>query len=295
MKTLKLVTTENFNGIDCDFYRSVNNNIFLTREQIGKALEYKNPQKAIEKIHLRHKDRLDKLCIRIKSNPSPQNGGSGVPVETIYYTERGIMEICRWSKQKKANEFMDWCWDIIENYRNNMFNSYDFRQDFINLEENYKLLFDTVETIKNSLDEIQNQTSNTDKTLLRVLKDNEKEIFKTNGLPEWIRQMMPYFIVIRSYYFPNDKGFKNTYAKIFDKFNKIHGSYVLSLASMDFCYQNNCKRCNTMDMIAYTPEIREKTEVIIYDIFKEIAEIKRKEINKSKQKENIDNINTNNN
>lgn len=29
------------------------------------------------------------------------------------------MEICRWSHQKKADEFMDWVWDIIERYRNN--------------------------------------------------------------------------------------------------------------------------------------------------------------------------------
>ncbi len=29
------------------------------------------------------------------------------------------MEICRWSNKPKANQFMDWVWDIIEKYRNN--------------------------------------------------------------------------------------------------------------------------------------------------------------------------------
>ncbi len=25
------------------------------------------------------------------------------------------MEICRWSRQPIANQFMDWCWDVIDN------------------------------------------------------------------------------------------------------------------------------------------------------------------------------------
>lgn len=96
----------------------MNDDILLTREQIGMALEYVNPSKAIQKIHLSHKDRLKNLCIRIIENRVPQNGGIGVNVETIYYTQRGVMEICRFSRQTKANQFMDWVWDIIEKYRN---------------------------------------------------------------------------------------------------------------------------------------------------------------------------------
>ena len=63
---MKLVTTEQFNNITCDFYRNVNDDIMLTREQIGTALEYLNPRKAIEKIHLRHKDRLDHFSLTTK-------------------------------------------------------------------------------------------------------------------------------------------------------------------------------------------------------------------------------------
>lgn len=29
------------------------------------------------------------------------------------------MEICRWSRQPKADKFMDWVWDIVEKYRAN--------------------------------------------------------------------------------------------------------------------------------------------------------------------------------
>lgn len=35
----------------------------MTRKQIGEALEYANPQKAIAKLHERYKERLDKFLV----------------------------------------------------------------------------------------------------------------------------------------------------------------------------------------------------------------------------------------
>lgn len=66
MSNLKLVTTENFGNISCDFYRNMNDNILLTREQIGSAPEYRDPSTAITKIHRRHKDRLDQFSVVAK-------------------------------------------------------------------------------------------------------------------------------------------------------------------------------------------------------------------------------------
>ena len=117
---LKLITTETFGDLSCNFYRNMNDDILLTREQIGQALEYSDPIKAIQKIHLKHKDRLDELSMFIKG--TTQIGGDltkSEEQERIYYTQRGIMEICRWSRQPKADLFMDWVWDIIEKYRAN--------------------------------------------------------------------------------------------------------------------------------------------------------------------------------
>ena len=79
MTNLKLITTETFGDLSCNFYRNMNDDIFLTREQIGQALEYSDPSKAIRKIHLKHKDRLDELCIRIKD-------------KTIDNTQNGLVE-----------------------------------------------------------------------------------------------------------------------------------------------------------------------------------------------------------
>ena len=113
MKKPELITTEKFGDIICNFYKDANDEILLTREQIGMALEYSSPQKAIDNIHAKHYDRLNELSITLKTR-----GKTGQEYNTTFYTQRGIMEICRWSRQSKANEFMDWCWNIIENYRN---------------------------------------------------------------------------------------------------------------------------------------------------------------------------------
>lgn len=43
MTNLKLITIENFGELQCNFYRNMNDDILLTREQIGTALEYSNP------------------------------------------------------------------------------------------------------------------------------------------------------------------------------------------------------------------------------------------------------------
>ena len=77
-------------------------------------MEYSNPQKAIDNIHSKHRNRLDELSVTTKLRAT-----DGKCYNTMLYTERGIMEICRWSRQKNANMFMDWTWDIIEKYRHN--------------------------------------------------------------------------------------------------------------------------------------------------------------------------------
>ena len=43
MTNLKLITTETFGDLSCNFYRNMNDDILLTREQIGQALEYSDP------------------------------------------------------------------------------------------------------------------------------------------------------------------------------------------------------------------------------------------------------------
>lgn len=108
MKNLQLVKSENFGEIHCDIYKS-KDEFFMTREQIGRSLGYSDPNDAIRKIHDRHKERLDKFSVSDRLS-----GTDGKRYQTYLYTRKGIMEICRWSQQPKADAFMDWVWDVMD-------------------------------------------------------------------------------------------------------------------------------------------------------------------------------------
>ncbi len=112
MNDLSLVKSENFGQFRCDFWKNEKSEIFMTRWQIGTALEYKNPNDAIRNIHSRYRDRLDKFSVALKLS-----GTDGKQYDTFIYSVKGIYEICRWSRQPKADAFMDWVWDIVEGIR----------------------------------------------------------------------------------------------------------------------------------------------------------------------------------
>ena len=146
MTYLKLITTETFGDLSCNFYRNMNDNILLTREQIGIALEYSDPDVALSKIHKKHKDRLDKLSVVTKLEST-----DGKEYNTTLYSERGIMEICRWSRQPKANLFMDWVWDIIEKYRHN-----ELQPNLQPLIDSLSILTQTITTMHQDIKRITN-------------------------------------------------------------------------------------------------------------------------------------------
>lgn len=109
---LELVKSESFGQVQCDFYQNEQSDVLMTREQIGRALEYSHPNDAIRNIHDRNRDRLDKLSVSLKLS-----GTDGKLYDTYAYTYKGVMEICRFSRQAKADAFMDWVWDVIETIR----------------------------------------------------------------------------------------------------------------------------------------------------------------------------------
>ena len=167
MTNLKLITTETFGDLSCNFYRNMNDDILLTREQIGIALEYSDPINAIYKIHKRHQDRLDNLSICLSD---------GLGHEIYYYNERGIMEICRWSNSKKANLFMDWVWDIIEKYRHN-----ELQPNLEQLTETLSSITQTLANITNNMVSMQ-QYINTlkESQLKKKLPEKKYSRWKTN-------------------------------------------------------------------------------------------------------------------
>ena len=120
---LKLVKQGDFLGIKCDFYRDEQNNIYMSRTQVGYALQYKNPQHAILVIHQRHKERMDKFSVEVRGSQfeTTSFNGLGKDKKAFMYIERGIYEICRRSKQKIADDFNDWVYETISQIRKNGF------------------------------------------------------------------------------------------------------------------------------------------------------------------------------
>ncbi len=137
---LSIVSKEMFGQNEMNIYQNESKDIFMTREQIGQALEYKNPRRAIADIHNRNKERLDKF-----SGVSKLRTPQGVQ-ETYIYNEKGIYEIIRRSGQPKADEFYDWVYDLLSKLR---------KDELQVVPSNRKLLLETalahekeIETIK---------------------------------------------------------------------------------------------------------------------------------------------------
>lgn len=96
--------------------RSVNNvvvhgyfgeqEVWFTRDEIGRALGYAEPGKAIGKIHERHRERLDMYSRFVNLTNGVQS------YKTYVYSPKGVFEICRWSSQPKADEVMDRLYDM---------------------------------------------------------------------------------------------------------------------------------------------------------------------------------------
>lgn len=250
MSSLKLITTEKFGEIECKFYRNRNDEILLTREQVGTALEYSNPQKAVQKIHLNHKDRLEPLCIRFVENRIPQNGGVGVNVETVYYTERGIMEICRHSNKPKANQFMDWVWDIVEKYRNN------------ELIPDMKPITDAITTLAQSMATLTTNITSMQQDIQELKQSQKNRYLLEKRYPSaWYKKTAPKYKLLQEYF---DCSRSELYSNIY---KELEDTYDLDINQIheDYCYENHLLKdeCYPMDAIEHDARLRDALTLLI--------------------------------
>lgn len=257
LETLTLIATETFYNLPCNIYRNTNNEFLLTREQIGEALGYSDPSKAIRMIHLKHKDRLESLCTRIKSNTctdQPQTGASreNLLTERVYYTQRGIMEICRWSRQPKANNFMDWVWDIIEAYRNNELNnlsSYSFDSQNISTTQINNQIADMTQSISLltiAIKEMQDKMYELTNTNVTNSKNNGK-------YSQWTFSMFPKYQILAEYF---GISYKQLYKELFLEFQNRHPEINLNKLTNNYCIENKTTKCFTLDAIEHNEMVR---------------------------------------
>lgn len=168
---LELVRSGKFNSVYCDFYSS-EDEIWMTREQIGAALEYDDPRDAIAKIHRRNRDRLDKFSGVVKlSTPS------GVQ-ETYVYSAKGVYEICRWSRQPKADTFVDWAWEIIEAIRTGKAGMHGEGMEYA-----VRQLVKAVDTLTSVVVDLKQVISNKDGLQLPTSLEAEADYMRLNNNP----------------------------------------------------------------------------------------------------------------
>lgn len=249
MSNLKLITTESFNNLSCDFYRNMNDDILLTREQIGQALEYSDPMVAIGKIHSRHSDRLDNLSFTKLVNGR----------QVYYYTEKGIMEICRWSKSDRANEFMDWVWDIVTKYRHNE-------------------LTPDLSQIMNTLNTTTNAISSLTQVVLSMQEKMEcaKEV-QTKDQPQpqpeakpqkkkwsyWSTKMFPKYQVLTDYFkISNAELYANLYRELQNTYPEIDLNQEID----DYCCEHGLDSVYTQEVIEHRLHLRRAFEGIVNQI-----------------------------
>lgn len=112
MNDLTLVKQAPFGALTVNYYTDGHRNFFITREQIGQALEYDDPKRAISKIHKRYKQRLDPLSKVVKLTTL-----AGESREVFLYSAKGFYEICRHSSQPKADAVYDAIYEVLEGLR----------------------------------------------------------------------------------------------------------------------------------------------------------------------------------
>lgn len=267
MNNLKLVETDVFNEIaTCDFWGNINNEYLVTREQIGRALGYKNPTNAIKNIHLKHKERLDKFSTQLTLGYV--EGDRYVERERILYNCKGIMEICRWSRQPLADKFMDWCWVIMDKLISNSLNTVTLSREeysmIVNAANEVGQLNKVNEQLIRQLQIISAQNTTMQDKLSRMWQ-KIMLIVPPVHYSSWKNKMSQKIVSLAKILgYTNDDDRKSIYGDIY---SMMKSDYDIDLDSYKENYllsQTDCKNVAMIDVI--------DSDTALRDIFEEIVD-----------------------
>lgn len=297
---MTVITSKPFGALNVDVYQNDKHQYYMTREQIGTALEYNNPNKAIQNIHVKNTDRLDPLSTFLKLRNV--EGGITKEREYIVYSLRGVMEICRLSRQPKADAFMDFCWDIMESLMRGdsvlatpqmdaalskefidvrlhaLFDSMKNLQS--ELDSTRKDLSDQIEEARATSNEALNAISSVSQCVHQIKeKQMDNAIRAKNYTPrnvfqdemsEWRKDLYSKIGVIA-----NTKGYTNkeTLHKIYEYLNRNYG-FVLEDARAKYVKRTNRSgKISTIDIIEEDSTWKSIMEAVVADMY--VASIER--------------------
>ena len=284
---LALATSQNFGTVQCDFWQDKENEsqeFYMTREQIGRALEYPEPRKAIEKIHTRHANRLDKFSGVVKMGTP-----SGVQNSYLYNT-KGVYEICRWSRQEKADEFMDWVWEVIDSLRtgearltqNNVTYSPQAIQEMmntlINIRNDNSLLRSELVLLRNDVSQYKDMAnkniitmSNSVQYLIKLIEQQINQIMDVD--PQWKKRM---FDIADEVATQKPEKYKNSKTVLQEVYNKMRNVYsvVWEQEQREFRDKHGTiGQAPTMELISDKEQLRSIFEGIIENMLEPIQHI----------------------
>ena len=255
---LKLIVTEKFEGLACNFYNDAETNeICMTRTQIGEALGYVNPNKAIDKIHQRHNERLNRFSTTV--NLGVVEGGRNVTREMVVYSTKGVYEICRWSRQPKADAFMDFVWEVVEKFRTGQLQAKT--TDIAVLEKGMTMITDMCKTLSETVKEMQKD--------IIFLKQNQVKAqaqarMQNKGFSPWRSEMFKKLYALEQYLKISRNELLRT---LYIRFREVYG-VNLTLCKIRYCSENNLVRCYTLDMIENQKQLREPFATMVDDLLK---------------------------
>ena len=193
---MKVATTRNFGDLEIQVYENpavghsrAQDDFWMTREQIGTALEYRTPAISIGKIHERNKARLDPLSKLVKLTNN--DGETTVGRKSVCYSLRGVMEICRYSTQPKANAFIDFCWDVMVALMQGETVSLRTNQAEIKRQERFDQMIQTLTEIHSKMDALEaarQQDRNAIDNVLFVCKQLERKLSSTDQPQKQLEQ-----------------------------------------------------------------------------------------------------------
>lgn len=217
---------------------------YLQENKIGLALEYSKPMVTIGKIHKRHKDHLDNFSFTILVNGH----------ETYYYTETGIMEICRWSKSDKANQFMDWVWDIVEKYRNHESTTTQ-QVDITPITEAITSISQAITTLATNMSSMQQN--------IQDLKQFQRNCYllEKRYPSVWYKKIAPKYKLLMEYF---DCNRKELYSSIYKELEDTYDVDINQLHE-DYCYENHLLKdeCYPMDAIDHDNNLKDALVLLI--------------------------------
>lgn len=174
---------------------------------------------------------------------SPQSGGvlsKSEEQERVYYTQRGIMELCRWSRQPKANLFMDWVWDIVEKYRNNELISMN------HLLSEVSELTDKVSSLQQDITDMKTQ-------------------LPKKRYSYWSGKMYPKYQLLADYF---GATYKELYRNLFEELKAIYPDIDLNQVIDGYCYENKIDSCYTLEAIEHNIPVRQRFEKLVDNLLK---------------------------